>query len=77
MLRSYPKLSSFPEILPSELQAEILLALPPKEILRICSEIEEFEGVCLEETFWERVWLKMGFASTSKIPSSTDSGDSI
>jgi ankyrin repeat protein len=57
MLRSSPKLFSFPEILSSELQAEILLALPPKEILRICSEVEGLKRGCSQYKFWERVWL--------------------
>jgi hypothetical protein len=58
MSRFPPQLSSYLSIASYDIREEILLALPPKEIFRICSQIEEFEIVCSRETFWKRVWLK-------------------
>jgi hypothetical protein len=58
MYRFSSKLFSYPETLPSDLLIEILLKLPPKDILFLCSRIKDFERVCSKDTFWERVWLK-------------------
>jgi hypothetical protein len=58
MYRSYPRRLSYFFTLPFELREEVLLALPPKEILSICSRFKEFKRVCSDETFWKRVWLK-------------------
>jgi len=49
---------SYLSIIPSELLTEVLLLLPPKEILSKDSDLEEFKRVCSQETFWERVWRK-------------------
>ncbi len=58
MSRFPPQLSSYLSTVPSDLREEILLAIPPREILRKCFEVEEFERVCSRENFWKRVWLK-------------------
>jgi hypothetical protein len=58
MSRFSPSLSSYPETLPSELLAEVLLKLPPKDILFLCFQIKDFKRVCSQDSFWERVWLK-------------------
>ncbi len=58
MYRSYSQRISYLSTLPFELLLEVLLALPPKEIFSICSGFKDFKRVCLEETFWKRVWLK-------------------
>ncbi len=49
---------SYLSLLPSELQEELLLLLPPKEIISKVSDLEDFERVRNRETFWERVWRK-------------------
>jgi ankyrin repeat protein len=58
MYRFSSKLFSYPETLPSDLLIEILLKLPPKDILFLCSRIKDFERGCSQYKFWERVWLK-------------------
>ncbi len=58
MYRSFPQRLSYLSTLPSELLLEVLLALPPREIISKDSDIEELERGCSQDTFWERVWLK-------------------
>ena len=65
----HPQLFSYLAILPFDLREELLLLLPPKEIISKDSEIEEFKRVCSRETFWERVWRKW---VSSRLPDSRD-----
>ncbi len=53
--------------LPFELRENLLLLLPPKEIVSKVFEIEAFKRVRNQETFWERVWRKW---VSSRLPDS-------
>ncbi len=58
MFRLSSQLFSYLSILPSDLQEELLLLLPPKEIISKVSDLEDFERIGQRETFWKKVWRK-------------------
>ena len=61
---------SYLSILPSDLQEELLLLLPPKEILSKVSKIEDFKRLRNQEIFWKKVWRKW---VSSRLPDSSKS----